>query len=59
MPAFDVSSTPASLTLKGGEKGTFVVTATSRMTRRVTASVELAVAPPEFAAWFTPVGPTQ
>jgi hypothetical protein len=29
------------------------------MTRRVTASVELAVAAPEFAAWFTPVGPTQ
>ena len=59
MPAFDVTATPASLTLKGGETGTFVVTATSRMTRRVTARAELAVAPDTLASWVKPVGETQ
>lgn len=59
MPAFDVTVSPAQLALKGGDQGTFVVTATSRMTRRVTARAELAVTPDSHAAWFRPQGETQ
>ena len=59
MPAFDVTAIPTQLTLKAGDKGRFVVKATSKMSRRVTARVEVAAAPEDYATWFRPVDETQ
>lgn len=59
MPAFDVTASPAQLTLKAGEKGTVTITVTNCLGREVTARADMVVAPQAAEAWVTAPAATQ
>ncbi|HEU5217588.1 MAG TPA: PASTA domain-containing protein [Gemmatimonadales bacterium] len=52
MPAFDVTASPQTLSLKAGATSTIVVTVTNRLARTVTARADKVVQPAESAAWI-------
>lgn len=59
MPAFDVTASPAQLTLKAGEKGTVTVTVTNCLNHEVTARADMVVTPQAAEAWVTAPAATQ
>lgn len=59
MPAFNVTTTPTSLSLKAGESGTLVVVVSNRMGRPFLARVDPKPTPLAAAAWITPPPVTQ